>query len=145
MLPAPSPLPSFIPDLAALNLPRTDLAVLLGSGLGTLLGRPEGPSLAAGRDIPYAELPGLARPGAPGHRDVLSLGRIGDLRLAVFRGRLHLYEGFAPREAAAPVAIAAALGVHTLVVTNAAGGLNPELRAGDLVLIEDHLNFPGLA
>jgi purine-nucleoside phosphorylase len=145
MLPAPPPLPSPIPDLAALNLPRADLAVLLGSGLGALFDRPDGPRLTARRDVPYAELPGLARPGAPGHPGALSRGRLGAVRVAIFRGRLHLYEGFSAREAAAPVALAAALGAHTLVVTNAAGGLNPEFRTGDLVLIEDHLNIPGLA
>src|SRR5207249_2254654 len=122
-----------------------ELAVLLGSGLGALFDRPDGMCLTARRDIPYSELPGLIRPAAPGHSGVLSLGRIGELRLAIFRGRLHLYEGFSASEAAAPVALAAALGAHTLVVTNAAGGLNPEFRSGDLVLIEDHLNFPGLA
>jgi purine-nucleoside phosphorylase len=146
MLPATPPPPSPIPNLFRLNLPRIDVAVLLGSGLRRAISdEAGGPTLESRRDLAFSDLPDLSPPRAAGHSGVLSLGLVEGVPIGVFRGRLHLYEGYTARQAAQPVAIAAALGAHTLVVTNAAGGLSPDFRVGQLVLIEDHLNLPGMA
>lgn len=113
------------------ELPET--AVVLGSGLGgAALGRPRA-------TIPYRSIPGFPRPSVAGHAGELSL--VG--RAAVLRGRVHFYEGGTLEEVARPVRALALLGVRTLVLTNAAGGIAPGLRPGDLMLIADHLNLMG--
>jgi purine-nucleoside phosphorylase len=108
-------------------------AVVLGSGMGGAeLGR-------ARASVPYASIPGFPRPTVPGHAGTLSL--VG--RTAVLRGRAHFYEGCSLEDAVRPVRALAALGVRTLVLTNAAGGIARRLRPGDLMLISDHLNLMG--
>jgi purine-nucleoside phosphorylase len=108
-------------------------AVVLGSGLGAAaLGRP-------GVTVPYRSIPGFPRTSVPGHPGALSL--VG--RTAVLRGRVHFYEGFDLEAVTRPVRALALLGVRTVVLTNAAGGIAPGLRAGDLLLIRDHLNLMG--
>lgn len=109
------------------------VAVVLGSGLGDLvLGR-------VTRDIPYTRIPGFPRVRVAGHPGRLSL--IGPA--AILRGRVHFYEGPSLDEVVRPVRILAALGVKTLVLTNAAGGVSPRLRPGDLMAITDHINLMG--
>lgn len=110
-----------------------DSAVVLGSGLGHAdLGHESA-------RIPYAKIPGFPRPRVPGHPGALSL--VG--RCAVLRGRVHYYEGHAMDEVLAPVRLLARLGVRTLILTNAAGGIAPGLKPGDLMGIVDHLNLMG--
>ncbi len=112
---------------------RPEVVLLLGSGLdGAAPGR-------AKARLPYARIPGFPRPRAAGHAGELALAG----RAAVLRGRAHLYEGCAVDEVVRPVRVLARLGARTLVVTNAAGGVNPAFRPGDLMLIEDHLNLTG--
>ncbi|MHC4606356.1 MAG: purine-nucleoside phosphorylase [Planctomycetota bacterium] len=111
---------------------RPEAAVILGSGLGGVL-------RARGRDIPYAKIPGFPRPTAAGHAGVLSAGG----GIAVLRGRVHLYEGRTAEEVARPVRVLAQLGVKLLLITNAAGGVNPAYRPGDLMVIRDHINLTG--
>jgi purine-nucleoside phosphorylase len=112
---------------------RPDGGVVLGSGMGACdLGKPS-------FVLPYARIPGFPRTGVAGHAGELSL--VG--RTLVLRGRVHLYEGRPVEETVRAVRIAARLGVRTLVLTNAAGALNPRLRPGDLMLISDHLNLTG--
>ena len=114
-----------------------DVAVSLGSGWA--------PAVAALGDpvavVPMAELPGFVPPTAAGHGgEVLSL-RIGDHRVLVFVGRIHAYEGHELHQVVHPVRTACAAGVHTVVLTNAAGGLRDDFVVGQPVLISDHLNL----
>ncbi|HKP51912.1 MAG TPA: purine-nucleoside phosphorylase [Chloroflexia bacterium] len=114
------------------------VGVILGSGLGALAGEVE--ALAS---IPYSDIPGFAQSSVIGHVGRLVLGTLEGTRVAVMQGRLHFYEGYDLQQVAFPVRVMRALGVDTLVVTNAAGGLNPDFRAGDFMLIEDHINMLG--
>ncbi|MBI3967342.1 MAG: purine-nucleoside phosphorylase [Chloroflexi bacterium] len=95
--------------------------------------------------IPYGGLPGWPNAGVAGHAGELRIGTVGQLPVAVLAGRPHLYEGHDPAQLALAVRVLAALGCRGLIVTNAAGGLSSDLRVGDLMLIEDHVNLPGLA
>lgn len=117
---------------------QPDVAIILGSGLGALADEVD-----AVASIPYGEIPGFAQSSVEGHRGRLVLGTLEGARVAVMQGRLHAYEGFTLQQTTFPVRVLRELGAHTLVVTNAAGGLNPDFRAGDLMLIEDHINMLG--
>jgi purine-nucleoside phosphorylase len=114
-----------------------DVAVILGSGWAPAVAQLGDPVAV----VPMAELPGFTPPSAAGHGgQVLSL-RIGDRRVLVFVGRIHAYEGHELRHVVHPVRAAYAAGVHTMVLTNAAGGLRDEYAVGQPVLISDHLNL----
>ncbi|SPH23325.1 Purine nucleoside phosphorylase 1 [Defluviimonas aquaemixtae] len=115
---------------------RPEIALVLGSGLGPLADQVEGEA------IPFADIPNFPVSTAPGHEGRLILGRLFGRDCAVMQGRVHLYEGYTPQEVVFPVRVMQALGAETLVLTNAAGGMNPEYRVGDLVVIEDHLSLP---
>jgi purine-nucleoside phosphorylase len=115
-----------------------EVGVILGSGLGQLADAVEG-AVA----VPYGEIAGFPVAGAPGHAGRLVVGRLHGRRAALMQGRPHLYEGWAARDVALPVYLLKALGASRLVVTNAAGALNPALRPGEVMLIEDHLNLTG--
>jgi purine-nucleoside phosphorylase len=115
-----------------------EVALILGSGLGGLVAE-----VAEATVIPYAEIDGFPRATAPGHEGQLVVGRLHGTRVALARGRFHLYEGWSPREVALPVYLLRALGAQSLVVTNAAGALNPAFEPGQVMLIDDHLNFTG--
>jgi len=116
------------------------VGLILGSGLGELAERVEDATRTA-----YAEMPGMPRPGVLGHSGEVVVGQLGGRRVAALRGRVHLYEGHDAATVAFPVRVLDALGCKTLIVTNAAGGLNPAFDVGDLMAIEDHIFFPGLA
>ena len=115
-----------------------DVGLILGSGLGPLAD--EVNALAT---MPYGEIPGFARSSVEGHAGRLVLGTLEGARVMVMQGRLHYYEGYTLQQVTFPVRVMRAMGVGTLIVTNAAGGLNPNFRAGDLMLIEDHINLLG--
>ena len=112
------------------------VAVVLGSGLGQVADAVE----EAVR-IPYREIPGFPEPGAPGHKGELVGGRLAGVPVLVQSGRFHLYEGHAPAVAALPTRVFAELGVRTLVVTNASGGIRLTFRPPTLMLIADHINL----
>jgi purine-nucleoside phosphorylase len=114
-----------------------EVALILGSGLGGLADRVED-----ARAVPYAEL-GLPASTAPSHAGRLIFGRLHGREVVVMQGRLHLYEGWSAQEIGFVVRLLARLGAETLVVTNAAGALDPDFAPGDVMLIEDHLNFTG--
>jgi purine-nucleoside phosphorylase len=115
-----------------------DLALMLGSGLGHLADAVANPTI-----IPYAEIDGFPVSTAPGHKGQLVIGELFGFRTVVMQGRLHLYEGWQPRDIALAIYLLKQLGAGTFVVTNASGGLNADYDAGDVMLIEDHLNFTG--
>jgi purine-nucleoside phosphorylase len=113
-----------------------DTAIVLGSGLGQLAGRLEG-----ARRIPYAEITGFPRTSVVGHQGELVAGTLGGKPLLVQSGRFHLYEGHAAETVALPVRVMAALGIRTLLLTNAAGGIRRTFSRGALMMIADHVNL----
>jgi len=114
------------------------IAIVLGSGLGRLAGQVRDPVR-----IPYRELDGFHEPKVPGHKGELVGGLLNRTPVLLQSGRFHMYEGHTAAEAVLPVRVFRALGIDTLIVTNAAGGVNPALPAGTLMLIRDHLNLTG--
>ncbi|MEJ7812040.1 MAG: purine-nucleoside phosphorylase [Gemmatimonadaceae bacterium] len=115
---------------------RAEVALILGSGLGAIA-----ESLGDARSIPFGEIPGFAAPTVRGHAGRLVAGTLDGREVIAMQGRFHLYEGHPGSLAALPVRTLHALGVRTLVVSNAAGGIRRTFRAGDLMLIHDHLNL----
>jgi purine-nucleoside phosphorylase len=113
-----------------------EVAIVLGSGLGQLAGRLEG-----ARRIPYGEITGFPRTTIVGHQGELVAGTLGGKRLLVQSGRFHLYEGHSAETVALPVRAMAALGVGTLILTNAAGGIRRTFSRGALMMIADHVNL----
>ena len=117
---------------------RPELAIVLGSGLGQF-----GEELENRVEIPYEAIPGWPRSTAVGHAGTLVVGTFGGVPLYALRGRAHLYEGHAPEKVVFGVRVLGRLGVRTLVLTNAAGGIDPAYDQGALVLITDHVNLQG--
>jgi len=115
-----------------------DVGIVLGSGLGGFAD-----AIEDGVEIPYGEIPGWPVSTAVGHAGVLVLGEVDGVPLAVMRGRAHLYEGVGASRAVFGIRVLGRLGIRSLVVTNAAGGINEAFRPGMLVLISDHVNFQG--
>ena len=115
-----------------------DVAVILGSGFADVADVVERPRLIALGDIAGFPLPRRPLLGHPGN---LVVGEVSGVRVGVFQGRIHCYQGFSATEVAFPVRLAAAMGARTLIVTNAAGGVASQRRPGDLVLIGDHINL----
>ena len=122
------------------SLPKRapQLAIVLGSGFNALARQIE--ILA---EIRYEALPGFLAPSVPGHSGRLLLGQVGGFDLLLLCGRSHFYEGHSLSQITFPIRVLAAIGVQTLVLTNAAGGINPKLRPGDLMCVTDHINFMG--
>lgn len=114
------------------------IALVLGSGLGAMADRLQEPVR-----IPYAQIPHFPRSTVPGHAGTLVVGTLHGLPIAAMQGRVHAYEGLSMDEVVRPLRILHALGCRTLVVTNAAGGLNPDFEPGTLMLIRDHINLTG--
>jgi purine-nucleoside phosphorylase len=122
----------------ALGPLRGGVGVVLGTGLGSLAHR-----LEDSLSIAYDEIPGFPSSTIPGHAGRLWKGRVGSTPVLVLQGRFHLYEGYSPQEVCFGVRTLFELGIRGLVLTNAAGGLNPQFEAGELMLIADHINFTG--
>lgn len=127
-------------DLVAARLGgRTpSLAIVLGSGLGGLADRISQPLR-----IPYGDIPGFHLPRVEGHKGELVVGGLAGKTVLAQSGRFHMYEGYSPDTSALPVRVFAALGIHTLIVTNAAGGIRRSYGHGTIMLIADHLNLTG--
>jgi purine-nucleoside phosphorylase len=129
-------------EATALVRSRSALApkvgVVLGSGLGGFAD-----ALDERTAIPFGEIPHFPASTVAGHGGALVLGRCGGVPVAVMKGRVHHYEGYSLQDVVFPVRVLARLGVRTLVVTNAAGGINTLFAPGELMVIEDHLNLIG--
>lgn len=119
---------------AAPETPR--VAIVLGTGLGGLADK-----ITDAVELPYARIPHFPATTVAGHAGTLVLGTLGGVPVAAMRGRFHLYEGYTPNEVVLPIRALRLAGANTLVVTNAAGGLDPAQQAGDLMLIEDHIGL----
>jgi purine-nucleoside phosphorylase len=124
--------------VAALGLPAPSVGVVLGSGLGAF-----GDALDELTKLPYAKLPHMPQPGVEGHAGNLCLGRVGAVPVACLQGRVHAYEGHSLERVVFGVRLLARLGCGAVLLTNAAGGIASELKAGDLMLITDHINLMG--
>lgn len=116
------------------------VGLVLGSGLGQLAGQIE-----QADDIPYAELPHFPASTVAGHAGRLVVGLLAGVPVCAMQGRFHFYEGYSLAQVTLPIRVMARLGVRTLILTNAAGGVNTGFAVGDLMLIEDHLNLMGMA
>ncbi len=118
---------------------RPKIAVVLGTGLGSFAER-----LTNATKIAYGQIPGFPRTTTIGHAGNLMIGKCGGVPVAVMQGRVHLYEGYSVRDVVFPVRVRRRMGVEIVILTNAAGGISEGLRAGDLVLIRDHINLQGV-
>ncbi|XP_004609771.1 purine nucleoside phosphorylase [Sorex araneus] len=118
---------------------RPQVAVICGSGLGGLTEK-----LTQTQIFNYSEIPHFPKSTVPGHAGRLVFGFLNGKACVMMQGRFHLYEGYSLSKVTFPVRVFHLLGVDTLVVTNAAGGLNPKFEVGDIMLIRDHINLPGL-
>jgi purine-nucleoside phosphorylase len=116
------------------------LAVILGSGLGDLANAVEN-AIA----IPYTEIPHFATSTVQGHVGRLLIGELQGVTLVIMQGRFHMYEGYHAHTVTFPVRVMRTLGAQILIVSNAAGGINPAYRPGDFMLLKDHINLPGMA
>lgn len=120
------------------QIPRA--AIVLGSGLGALTQQ-----MTIDVEWPYSDLPRFVRSHAEGHRGRLLAGRLGSVPILAMDGRVHLYEGYSFQQVTFPIRVFAALGARVLIVSNASGGVKSDLRSGDLLLIEEHVNLMGAA
>lgn len=125
--------------LRTLTGAQPEVGIILGTGLGQLAGSVEGPTA-----VPYGELPHFPVSTVESHEGRLIFGRLGGRDVVTMQGRFHLYEGYSPVQITFPVRVMSALGVRTLLVSNACGGLSPWHRPGELMLIEDHINLLGI-
>ena len=116
------------------------IGLILGSGLGEMA-----ESIEGAVRIPYAELPSWPVSTVPGHQGRLVIGTLEGQNVLVMQGRAHYYEGYGIALIGLPVRVMQRLGIHSLIVTNAAGAVNPDYVPGDLMLISDHLNLLGMA
>jgi len=113
-----------------------EVLMILGSGLGFMAEEVEGPVF-----VDYGDVPHMRTSTAPGHKGRFVFGKLAGKNVMVMQGRMHYYEGYTAAEAAYPVRVAKLLGVHSMIVTNAAGGINTSYNVGDLVLISDHIKL----
>ena len=126
----------YIRKYSALEPP---IGLVLGSGLGSVAAHVEDATT-----IPYADIPHFPQSTVVGHAGQLLLGTISGTPVAVLQGRVHAYEGYPIADVVFPTRVLALLGCRSLIVTNAAGGIDPSYPAGSLVLIADHINFTGI-
>lgn len=116
-----------------------DTAIILGTGLGSSF-----PDLDVDITLPYKEIEGFPHSTAPSHKGELILGTLEGKNVAIMSGRFHLYEGYSPKEIALPIYNFKRLGAKQLIITNAAGSLNPEYPAASVMMITDHFNLTGI-
>ena len=129
---------SAVAHIRALTPIQPKLGIILGSGLGDFASQVESPTT-----LPYADIPGFPISTVAGHSGKLILGAIAGVPVAVMQGRVHAYEGYSLSQVTFPTRVLGLLGCQTLIVTNAAGGIRPDIPQGSLVAISDHINLTG--
>ncbi|MEO8350218.1 MAG: purine-nucleoside phosphorylase [Chthoniobacteraceae bacterium] len=117
---------------------RPEWGIVLGSGLGGLVDH-----LRIDAEVPYADIPEVPKSGVPGHAGKFVFGHLGETSVVIAQGRAHLYEGWSAREITAHVRWMEQRGIRKLILTNAAGTMNPEFAPGSWMLVTDHLNLTG--
>ena len=117
---------------------RPKIALVLGSGLGAFADE-----LTDATRIPYQKIPNFPRSTATGHAGLLVIGKTEGIAVAAMQGRVHLYEGYSAREVGFAMRVFGRMGMRSAILTNAAGGINPEFKQGALVVIRDHINLQG--
>ena len=117
---------------------RPAIGLILGTGLGALARE-----MSVAQTVPYETIPGFPLSTVESHTGQLLFGTLGGVDVVAMQGRFHLYEGYSAQQVTFPVRVLAALGVKTLLISNAAGGMNPLFRRGDLMLLTDHINLQG--
>lgn len=115
-----------------------EIGIILGTGLGGLADE-----IDASHFIPYGEIPHFPVSTVESHEGKLLFGNLGGKKVVAMQGRFHFYEGYSMKQITFPVRVMKKLGVHTLLISNAAGGMNPEFKRGDLMIITDHINLLG--
>ena len=126
--------------IASLTSLRPTIGLVLGSGLGKLAD-----TFADRVVIPVAEIPCWPQSTVAGHQGNLVIGELEGQVVAAQQGRAHFYEGYSMHEVTFPIRVMKELGIHTVMLTNAAGGVNKDFQVGDLMLLEDHINLPGMS
>ena len=116
--------------------PRPEVGVVLGSGLGNLV-----KEMRVEKEIDYESIPHFPVSTVEGHHGKLILGELGGKKIVCMAGRFHFYEGYSAAEVAYPIRVMHGLGINTLLLSNAAGGVNPSFKVGDLMIIDDHISF----
>src|SRR4051794_38668304 len=119
---------------------RPAIGLVLGSGLSALAEAVEEATI-----LPYAEIPHFPVSTVAGHAGRLVIGKLAGVTVCVMQGRFHAYEGYSLQQTTLPVRVMQHMRVKTLILTNAAGGVNADFEVGDLMLIEDHINIAGMA
>jgi purine-nucleoside phosphorylase len=117
---------------------RPKVGLVLGSGLGAFADE-----LTSAARIPYDKIPEFPRSTVEGHAGKLVIGKLGDVPVAAMQGRVHMYEGYSPRDVVFPMRVLGRLGIRAAILTNAAGAINIEYSQGALVVIRDHINLQG--
>lgn len=118
---------------------KPTIGLVLGSGLGGLAD-----TLVNRTVVPYGDIPGWPQSTVQGHQGNLVIGELAGQVVAAQQGRAHYYEGYTLQEVTFPIRVMKELGIDTVILTNAAGGINPAYQVGDLMLLEDHINLPGM-
>jgi purine-nucleoside phosphorylase len=118
---------------------RPKVGMIFGTGLGELTDKIRSPVR-----IPYGDIPHFSRSTIQGHRGNLIFGKLGQKAVVALDGRFHMYEGYSPQDITFPIRVMSRMGVHTLLISSAAGGLNPLFKAGELMMVTDHINLTGM-
>ena len=115
---------------------KAEVGIILGSGLGNLVSE-----MKVEKEIDYSDIPHFPVSTVMGHSGNLYFGELSGKHVLVMAGRFHFYEGYTPQQVAYPVRVMKMLGIHTLLISNAAGGVNTSFKVGDLMIIKDHISF----
>jgi len=116
--------------------PQPQLGIVLGSGLGNFISE-----IQVEKEINYNSIPHFPVSTVEGHSGKLLFGEVSGKKIVVMAGRFHFYEGYKPQQVAYPIRVMKMLGIHTVLISNAAGGVNPNFKVGDLMIIKDHISF----
>ena len=119
---------------------KPEVGIILGTGLGGLA-----KEISVDTELSYKDIPNFPISTVETHEGKLLLERIGPKKVVAMQGRFHYYEGYSMKQITLPVRVMKKMGVHTLLISNACGGMNPHFRRGDLMIIEDHINLLGPA